>query len=118
MSKSDKLKAATSAFFTAFQNDPRLDAGASTSMHERVAILEDMAIKVAKEHGIAPKNLIDAVSGPIMALKGMMDGRRKADDAREYVTGDAFLKLGRPLPDKGYMLEFRTLKKSDITIDL
>lgn len=114
MTTSTKLKTAATAFFTAFQNEARLDAEANTTTQERVSILEDLAIQVAKEHDVAPKKLIDAISKPIFALQNMIDSVSKS----EPLCKDAILKLGRPLPDKGYALEFRTLKKTDVTIDL
>lgn len=114
MSKSDKLKAATTAFFTAFQNDPRLDAEATTSTDDRVVILEELAGMIATEHGVDRNKLLDAISKPIMALQNMIDSVSKSTP----LCKDAILKLGRPLPDKGYALEFRTLKKSDVTVDL
>ncbi|WP_315921429.1 hypothetical protein [Mesorhizobium sp. SP-1A] len=114
MSKSDKLKAAASAFFTAFQNEPRMDAEATTSTDDRIAILDELADKVATEHGVDRNKLLDAISKPIFALQNMIDSVSKS----EPLCKDAILKLGRPLPDKGYALEFRTLKKSDVTVDL
>lgn len=114
MSKSDKLKAATSAFFTAFQNEPRIDAEAATSTEDRIAILDELANKVATEHGVDRNQLLDALSKPIFALQHMIDTVSRAGPQCK----DAILKLGRPLADKGYALEFVTLKKSDVTIDL
>lgn len=114
MSKSNKLKAATSAFFTAFQNDPRLDTEAMTSTDDRVAVLDELASKIATEHGVDRNKMLDAISKPIFALQHMIDSVSKSVP----LCKDAILKLGRPLPDKGYMLEFRTIKKSDVTVDL
>lgn len=109
------LKDATNAFFTAFQNEPRLEAEASTSMAERVAILEDMAIKIAKERGLDPKTLIEGISKPVIKLKKMVDNQRLSNAS---VNADAVISLAKPLPDKGVMLEFKTVKKTKETIAL
>lgn len=115
MQNKDEIKAATNAFFTAFQNEPRLDAEADTSMAERVAILEDMAIKIAKERDLDPKTLIDSISRPVIKLKKMVDDQRSMNDE---VNTDAVISLAKPLPDKGVMLEFKTVKKTEATITL
>lgn len=115
MTTSTKLKTAATAFFTAFQNEARLDAEANTTTQERVSILEDLAIQVAKEHDVAPKKLIDAISKPVLTLQDMI-GKTKL--TAEPTCTDAVVRLGRPLPDKGFMLEFVTLFQTDHTVAL
>jgi hypothetical protein len=115
MQNKDEIKAATNAFFTAFQNEPRLEAEASTSMAERVAILEDMAIKIAKERGLDPKTLIEGISRPVIQLKKMVDDQRSLEGSR---SPDAVVSLCKPVTDRGIMFQFDTVRKTEETVKL